>query len=67
MKRLNGMDSGLRYGEAPNLHMHTMKVFVLRVEDDHRPMESTSRRPKPVVTAMASVSVPGVAGGDPHE
>lgn len=27
------MDSVLLYGEAPNLHMHTMKVLVLRTED----------------------------------
>jgi hypothetical protein len=36
MKRLNGTDSVLRYGEAPNPHMHTVKVFVRRVQDDHR-------------------------------
>ena len=25
MKRLNGMDAMLLYGETPNLHMHTLK------------------------------------------
>jgi len=32
MKRLNGMDAVLVYGEAPNLHMHTLKVAVLHAE-----------------------------------
>jgi diacylglycerol O-acyltransferase / wax synthase len=32
MKRLNGMDAMLLYGEAPNLHMHTLKVAVLHAE-----------------------------------
>ncbi|HZU47050.1 MAG TPA: wax ester/triacylglycerol synthase family O-acyltransferase [Mycobacterium sp.] len=33
MKRLNGMDAMLLYCEAPNLHMHTLKVAVLDTAD----------------------------------
>lgn len=29
MKRLNGMDAMLLYSETPNLHTHTLKVFVI--------------------------------------
>jgi diacylglycerol O-acyltransferase / wax synthase len=29
MKRLNGMDALLLYSEAPNLHMHTLKVAIV--------------------------------------
>jgi hypothetical protein len=70
MKRRNGMDSVLRYGEAPNQHVHTMKVFVLRVEDGHRPraLESIRRAlEEPVMTAMAWASAPEAPGADPHE
>ena len=34
VKRLNGMDAMLLYGETPNLHMHTLKVLVVH-PDDH--------------------------------
>lgn len=33
MKRLNGMDAMLLYSETPNLHMHTLKVAVVRAAD----------------------------------
>ncbi|BBZ31290.1 diacylglycerol O-acyltransferase (plasmid) [Mycolicibacterium madagascariense] len=33
MKRLNGMDAMLLYGETPNLHMHTLKVLVVHPDD----------------------------------
>jgi len=32
MKRLNGMDAVLVYGEAPNLHMYTLKVAIVHAE-----------------------------------
>jgi diacylglycerol O-acyltransferase / wax synthase len=32
MKRLNGMDAVVVYGEAPNLHMHTLKVAIMHAE-----------------------------------
>ena len=33
MKRLNGMDAMLLYSETPNLHTHTLKVFVIEAAD----------------------------------
>jgi diacylglycerol O-acyltransferase / wax synthase len=33
VRRLNGMDAMLLYGETPNLHMHTMKVLVVHAID----------------------------------
>ena len=37
MRRLNGMDAMLLYGETPNLHMHTMKVLVVHAADASTP------------------------------
>lgn len=31
MRRLNGVDALLLYSEAPQLHMHTMKIGILDV------------------------------------
>ncbi|WP_167107747.1 wax ester/triacylglycerol synthase family O-acyltransferase [Mycobacterium sp. DL592] len=33
MKRLSGWDAVLLYSEAPNVHMHTLKVAVIELED----------------------------------
>jgi len=33
MKRLNDMDAVLLYGEAPNLHMDTLKVAIVHAEN----------------------------------
>jgi diacylglycerol O-acyltransferase len=33
MKRLNGMDAMLLYGETPNLHTHTLKVAIVNAAD----------------------------------
>ena len=35
MKRLSGWDAVLLYSEAPNVHMHTLKVAVIEL-DEHR-------------------------------
>ncbi len=35
MKRLNGVDALLLYSEMPNVHMHTLKVAVIEL-DEHR-------------------------------
>ena len=36
MKRLSGWDAVLLYSEAPNVHMHTLKVAVIELDDDRR-------------------------------
>ena len=36
MKRLSGWDAVLLYSEAPNVHMHTIKVAVIELDEDHR-------------------------------
>ena len=33
MKRLSGWDAVLLYSEAPNVHMHTLKVAVIELQD----------------------------------
>lgn len=44
MKRLNGMDAMLLYGEAPNLHMHTLKVAIVNPEESANPFTFESFR-----------------------
>ncbi|MEO8815780.1 MAG: wax ester/triacylglycerol synthase family O-acyltransferase [Mycobacterium sp.] len=34
MKRLSGWDAVLLYSETPNVHMHTLKVAVIEMDDD---------------------------------
>jgi diacylglycerol O-acyltransferase len=36
MKRLSGWDAVLLYSEAPNVHMHTLKVAVIELDDDRQ-------------------------------
>ena len=36
MKRLSGWDAVLLYSEAPNVHMHTIKVAVIELDEDSR-------------------------------
>src|SRR5271163_154623 len=36
MKRLSGWDAVLLYSETPNVHMHTLKVAVIELDDDRR-------------------------------
>ncbi|PRI17359.1 WS/DGAT/MGAT family O-acyltransferase [Mycobacterium shigaense] len=36
MKRLSGWDSVLLYSEAPNVHMHTLKVAVIELDPNRR-------------------------------
>lgn len=36
MKRLSGWDAVLLYSETPNVHMHTLKVAVIEMDDDRR-------------------------------
>ena len=36
MKRLSGWDAVLLYSEAPNVHMHTLKVAVIELDPDRR-------------------------------
>lgn len=38
MKRLSGWDAVLLYSEAPNVHMHTLKVAVIELESGRRPL-----------------------------
>ena len=33
MKRLSGWDAVLLYSETPNVHMHTLKVAVIQLDD----------------------------------
>ena len=33
MKRLTGWDAFLLYSEAPNVHMHTLKIAVVEIGD----------------------------------
>ncbi len=33
MKRLRGWDAVLLYSEAPNVHMHTLKVAIIELQD----------------------------------
>jgi diacylglycerol O-acyltransferase / wax synthase len=44
MKRLNGMDSILLYGETPNLHMHTLKVLIVQPSEGDEPLSFESFR-----------------------
>jgi diacylglycerol O-acyltransferase / wax synthase len=36
VKRLSGWDSVLLYSETPNVHMHTIKVAVIELDQDHQ-------------------------------
>ena len=36
MKRLSGWDAVLLYSETPNVHMHTLKIAVIELDDDRR-------------------------------
>jgi len=36
MKRLSGWDAVLLYSEAPNVHMHTLKIAVIELDPDRR-------------------------------
>ncbi|WP_204809444.1 WS/DGAT/MGAT family O-acyltransferase [Mycobacterium riyadhense] len=36
MKRLSGWDAILLYSETPNVHMHTMKIAIHQLDEDHR-------------------------------
>ena len=36
MKRLSGWDAVLLYSEAPNVHMHTLKVAVIELDRDRQ-------------------------------
>lgn len=36
MKRLSGWDAVLLYSETPGVHMHTLKIAVIALDDDHR-------------------------------
>jgi len=36
MKRLSGWDAVLLYSETPNVHMHTIKVAVIELDEDSR-------------------------------
>jgi diacylglycerol O-acyltransferase / wax synthase len=36
MKRLSGWDAVLLYSETPNVHMHTIKVAVIELDEDRR-------------------------------
>ncbi|BBZ36950.1 WS/DGAT/MGAT family O-acyltransferase [Mycobacterium conspicuum] len=36
MKRLSGWDAVLLYSEAPNVHMHTIKVAVIELDEERR-------------------------------
>ena len=36
MKRLSGWDAVLLYSETPNVHMHTIKVAVIELDEEHR-------------------------------
>jgi diacylglycerol O-acyltransferase / wax synthase len=44
MKRLSGWDSVLLYSEAPNVHMHTIKVAVVEIDPDRRDFDIDSFR-----------------------
>ena len=33
MKRLSGWDAVLLYSETPNVHMHTLKLAVIELDD----------------------------------
>ncbi|MGD9621682.1 MAG: wax ester/triacylglycerol synthase family O-acyltransferase [Mycolicibacterium sp.] len=37
MKRLSGWDAILLYSETPNVHMHTLKLAVIQLDDRNRP------------------------------
>ncbi|HEX7321733.1 MAG TPA: wax ester/triacylglycerol synthase family O-acyltransferase [Mycobacterium sp.] len=36
MKRLSGWDAVLLYSETPNVHMHTLKIAVIELDEDRR-------------------------------
>ncbi|WP_179476296.1 wax ester/triacylglycerol synthase domain-containing protein [Mycolicibacterium vinylchloridicum] len=44
MKRLNGTDSVLLYGETPNLHLHTLKVLIVEPSEGDDPLDFDSFR-----------------------
>jgi len=44
VKRLSGWDAVLLYSEAPNVHMHTLKVAVIELDEERRGFDLDSFR-----------------------